>query len=111
MLTSPWTFSAAISSTGYLKQAGGDRVILVGEAPGDRLRFFAEGGPKTLPRSGALILTATQRHDYLTGCQGFTDCHGAVVRYPIAVKSLDPEVAAPWTIEAYAAGETQEWKQ
>jgi hypothetical protein len=104
VLTSPWTFSAAISSVGYLKQAGGDRVTLVGEAPGDRLRFFAEGGPRTLPRSGVFVMAATQRHDYVTGCVGFNDCHAAVVRYPIAVKNLDPEIAAPWTLEAYAAG-------
>lgn len=104
VLTAPWTFSAAISSVGYLKQAGGDRVVLVGEPPGDRLRFWAEGGPRTLPRSGALLLAATQRHDYLTGCKNFTDCHGAVVRYPIAVKTLDPDVPAPWTIDAYAVG-------
>jgi hypothetical protein len=103
VLMAPWTFSAAISSIGYLKQAGGDRVILVGEPPGDRLRFWAEGGPTTLPRSGALLLAATQRHDYLTGCKDFADCHGAVVRYPISVKTLDPDVAAPWTIDAYAA--------
>lgn len=105
VLTSPWTFSAAISSTGYLKQGGGTRVVLAGEAPGDRLRFFAEGQqPAMLPHSGAMVLMATQRHDYLTGCQGFSDCHGAVVRFPIAVKSLDPEVPAPWTLESYAAG-------
>jgi hypothetical protein len=104
VLTSPWTFSAAISTTAYLKQAGGDRVVLVGEAPGDRLQFFAEGQPTSLPRSGAMILMATQRHDYLTGCKGFTDCHGPVVRYPISVKSLAPDVAAPWTLESYAAG-------
>ncbi|MES2125490.1 MAG: hypothetical protein V4503_12460, partial [Gemmatimonadota bacterium] len=104
VLTSPWTFSAAISSTGYLKQGGGSRVVLVGEAPGDRLNFFAEGQPVRLPASGAMFLVATQRHDYQTGCRGFTDCHGPVVRYPIAVKSLAPDVAAPWTLESYAAG-------
>jgi hypothetical protein len=104
VLTSPWTFSAAISSVGYLKQAGGDRVVLVGEAPGDRLQFWAEGQPVRLPNSGALILIATQRHDYLTGCRNFSDCHPYVRRFPIAVKSLAPEVSAPWTLEAYAAG-------
>jgi hypothetical protein len=104
VLTSPWTFSAAISSVGYLKQAGGERVVLVGEAPGDRLQFWAEGQPVRLPNSGALILIATQRHDYLTGCRTFSDCHSFVRRFPIAVESLAPEVAAPWTLEAYVAG-------
>ena len=104
VLTSPWTFSAAISSIGYLKQAGQARVVLVGEAPGDRLRFWAEGRPIRLPHSGAMVLMATQRHDYLTGCRGYSDCHEAVVTHPIAVKTLDPEIAAPWTTSGYAAG-------
>lgn len=104
LLTSPWTFSAAISSTGYVKQAGGSRVTLVGEAPGDRLDFFAEGRPIRLPNSGAMVLMATERHDYANGCRAYTDCHPEVVRHPIAVRSLEPEVRAPWTIEAYIAG-------
>lgn len=104
VLTSPWTFSAAISSVGYLKQSGGARVVLVGEAPGDRMNFFAEGRPVTLPNSGAMFLTATERHDYATGCRGFTDCHRPVAGFPIAVPNLEPEVAAPWLFESYRAG-------
>ena len=104
VLTSPWTFSAAISTVGYLKQKAPARVTIVGEAVGDRLVFFAEGQPITLPNSGIVILPATQRHDYRNGCREFTDCHQAVVRRPIAVPTLDPEIAAPWTLEAYRAG-------
>ncbi|HKP29109.1 MAG TPA: hypothetical protein VJU15_06885 [Gemmatimonadales bacterium] len=104
VLTSPWTFSAAISSTGYLKQAGKDRVTIVGEMVGDRLEFFSEGRTITLPNSGGIILYATERHDYKTGCKGFTDCHGPVVRNPIAVPTLEPEIKAPWTIESWLAG-------
>ncbi|HEV8201466.1 MAG TPA: hypothetical protein VGS03_15725 [Candidatus Polarisedimenticolia bacterium] len=104
VLTSPWTFSAAISTVGYLKQKAPSRVTLVGEAVGDRLVFFAEGRPVTLSNSGIVLLPSTQRHDYRNGCREFTDCHGAVVRHPIAVPTLDPEIAAPWTIEAYRAG-------
>lgn len=104
VLTSPWTFSAAISSVGYLKQAGGDRVTLVGEAPGDRLNFFAEGSPAALPHSGAMFLVAKERHDYQGGCKAYTDCHRPVIAYPIAVANLDPTVPAPWTAAAYQAG-------
>ena len=77
VLISPWTFSAAISSTGYLEQAAPDRVTLVGEAPGDRLEFFLEGSVVTLPNPGATLLNATERHDYRTGCRGKPDCHRA----------------------------------
>lgn len=103
-LTSPWTFSAAISSVGYLKQAAPERVTIIGEPVGDRLNFFSEGDIVTLPNSKAEMLNATERHDYATGCRGFSDCHGPVVRFPIAVPSLQPDVRAPWTIEAFLAG-------
>lgn len=103
-LTSPWTFSAAISSLGYLEQAAPDRVTIVGEEVGDRLEFFAEGFPVTLPSSGAAVSFSYERHDYHGGCRGFSDCHGSVVRYPIAVSSLSPDISAPWTIEAYRSG-------
>jgi hypothetical protein len=104
VLTSPWTFSAAISSVGYLEQAAPERVTLVGEAVGDRLRMWSEGEIVELPHSGVMILNATERHDYLTGCKGFKDCHGSVVRHPIVVPDLEPDLAAPWTLEAYRAG-------
>jgi hypothetical protein len=104
VLTSPWTFSAAISTVGYLKQSAPDRVTIVGEHVGDRLDFYAEGSVITLPNAGGAILYATERHDYRTGCRNIENCHGSVVRHPIEVESLAPDIAAPWTIEAYIAG-------
>jgi hypothetical protein len=103
-LTSPWTFSAAISTLGYLKQSAPDRVTIVGEAVGDRLVFFAEGKSTLLKHSKERFLYATERHDYRNGCAAFDDCHKPVVSRPIAVPSLDPDIKAPWTIEAYRAG-------
>lgn len=104
VLTSPWTFSAAISTIGYLEQSAPDRVVIVGEHVGDRLDFHAEGDVITLPHAGGAILYATERHDYRTGCRNIENCHGSVVRHPIAVESLAPDIVAPWTIEAYRAG-------
>jgi hypothetical protein len=104
VLTSPWTFSAAISSVGYLEQAGGDRVTIVGEMAGDRLEFWAEGRLARLPFTGAAMSYSTERHDYANGCKAFRDCHGSVVRAPISVRTFAPDIPAPWTIEAYVAG-------
>jgi hypothetical protein len=104
VLTSPWTFSAAISTIGYLEQAAPDRVTIVGEAVGDRLEFFAEGRPVKLEHSGVVVLYAGERHDYRNGCRKFDDCHRYVANRPIAVPSLAPDIAAPWTIEPYRAG-------
>lgn len=103
-LTSPWTFSAAISTLGYLKQAAPDRVTIVGEAVGDRLVFFAEGRGVTLKHSKENYRYSTERHDYRDGCKQFDDCHRMVVSRPIAVATLDPDISAPWTIDAYRAG-------
>ena len=102
-LTSPWTFSAAISTLGYLKQSAPARVVIVGESVGDRLQFFAEGRPITLTHSKEMVLPATERHDYQTGCRQMDDCHRNVVNRPIAVKTLDPDIPAPWTIDDYVA--------
>lgn len=104
VLTSPWTFSAAISSLGYLEQAAPDKVVIVGEAVGDRLMFFAEGAPIALPVSGIRVLAATERHDYADGCRAYSDCHGWVTRHPISVPDLEPDIVAPWTIDDYQSG-------
>lgn len=104
VLTSPFTFSAAVASAAYLEQAAPEKVIIVGEEVGDRLVFFAEGGGVTLPNSKGMIGMGTQRHDYAGGCRAYRDCHSSVVRDPIAVATLKPDIAAPWTIEAYLAG-------
>jgi hypothetical protein len=88
---------------GYLKQAAPDRVTIVGEAVGDRLNFFAEGKTVTLAHSKEAVLFATERHDYRNGCRTLDDCHRQVVTRPIAVPTLDPDIPAPWTIEAYRA--------
>jgi hypothetical protein len=104
VLTSPWTFSAGISTLGYLKQASPDRVVIVGEEIGDRLEMWSEGRLVELPFSGMAVRSSLERHDYRTGCRPYRDCHGPVIRHPIAVPTLAPDLPAPWTIEAYRAG-------
>lgn len=104
VLTSPLTFSAAISSIGYLEQAAPDKVTIVGEAVGDRQHFWAEGRGVDLPNNRGMIGLATQRHDYAGGCKAYTDCHVSVKVAPIAVASLAPDISAPWTIDAYLEG-------
>ncbi|WP_374658591.1 hypothetical protein [Inhella sp.] len=104
VLTSPWTFSAAISTLGYLKQAAPERVQIVGEPIGDRLVFFAEGRPLRLTHSGMVALMATERHDYRDGCRAFDDCHAPVRLRPIARPSLAPDLPVPWTFADYRAG-------
>lgn len=103
VITSGRTFSAAISTTGYVKQADPAKVRIVGEPVGDRLEFWAEGDMIELPGLGAKILHATERHNYQTGCQE-ADCHEAIRQNPIRVASLQPDLPAPLTFDDYVAG-------
>jgi hypothetical protein len=120
VLESPITFSAGMVGVAYLKQAGGDSVTLIGEAPGDRLMFFADQKQVTLPHSGVVMQWSTQRYDLQDGCRAYPDCFVGIAqpgsatgspdelaatvdkgagRKPIAVRTLDPEIAAPWSID------------
>ena len=63
----------------------------------------ADGKTVTLAHSKTVVLLATERHDYRDGCRKHDDCHRAVVARPIAISSLVPDIAAPWTIEVYRA--------
>ena len=102
-ITSGRTFSAAISSLGYLKQAAGDRLTIVGEPIGDRLEFWAEGDIMALPGLGAMLLYASERHNYMTGCPE-PDCHAAIREHPIRVRSLQPDIPTALSWADFRAG-------
>lgn len=102
-ITSGRTFSAAISSLGYLKQAAGDRLTIVGEPIGDRLEFWAEGDTLELPGLGAVLLYARERHNYLNGCPE-ADCHAAIRNHPIRVRSLQPDITVALRWADFQAG-------
>jgi hypothetical protein len=103
VVTSSWTFSAAIHTVATLKQAGGGQVVIVGEPVGDRLDFWAEGGTFELPNAFVRVHYAAGRHVYNGPCADPTQCVWLALRYPVRVTSLQPDVAAPLTFAAYRA--------
>jgi hypothetical protein len=104
VLTSGWTFSAAITTVAALEDEGGDQVTIVGEPVGDRLDFWAEGGSFELPNAFVLVHYATGRHVYNGPCTNLDDCFWLNYRYPVRVRSLDPDIPAPLTFAAYRDG-------
>lgn len=105
VITSPFTFSAAITTLGAIKQAGGDRVKIVGEEVGDRLDFYAEsGGAYHLPNSFINVNFATGRYTYDRPCTDTETCSWLIYKYPVLVENLVPDLAAPLTFSAYSAG-------
>jgi hypothetical protein len=103
VLTSPWTFSAAITTVTALKTYGRGAVTIVGEPVGDRLDFWAEGGGMMLPNAGFGAYYTTGRHIYDGACDAI-DCYWLNRFYPVRVDTLDPDIAVPSTFAAYRAG-------
>ena len=104
VITHTTTFSAGISSVGFVKQASPQRVAIVGEPSGDRLVFYGEPRDLVLPNSGIGISYATGLHDYLHGCRWFGPCYWVNWFYPIAVATLEPQLVAPLSFELVASG-------
>lgn len=101
VFTSPWTFSAAITTVAALKDAGGDQVTIVGEPVGDRLDFWAEGGTFELPNAFLQVHYAAGRHVYDGPCADIDQCFWLNYRYPVRVATLEPDIPAPLTFAAY----------
>ncbi|MEQ1755789.1 MAG: hypothetical protein ABL973_16830 [Micropepsaceae bacterium] len=104
VLTSPWTFSAAITTVAAVKDAGGRRVQIVGEPVGDRLDFWAEGGAFELPNAFVRVNYATGRHIYDGPCTDHETCYWLNERYPVRVSSLSPDITVPFSFRAYREG-------
>ena len=103
VLTSGYTFSAAITTTAFIKQAGCERVTIVGEPVGDRLTFWAEGGRFVLPNVQVGVSYAAGKHDYVHACWNVLECFWVNYLYPVRVDTLRPDIAAPLTFADYRA--------
>jgi hypothetical protein len=101
VLTSAWTFSAGNVSLALVKHHGGDKVLVIGEPVGDRIRTWAEGGTLQLPHSGLRIGFSTGRHDYSGSCFGTPGCFWVMYFYPTHVASFEPDAPVSYTFEDY----------
>jgi hypothetical protein len=104
VLTDSLTFSAAITTAAFVKDAGGDRVTIIGEPIGDRLSFFSEGGKACLPNLKVCVYYQRAKHDYQHACNDWHECYWLNWFYPVRVKSLQPDVAVPLKFEDWNAG-------
>ena len=94
VLTDGQTFSAAIFTTAFLKDAGGNRVKIVGEPVGDRLDFYSEGPRVCLPNSKLCFYFQIAKHDVSHLCLQ-RDCYWRDWYAPVRVKSLKPDELIP----------------
>jgi hypothetical protein len=103
VLTDATTFSAAIITAALAKHFVGERMRIVGEKPGDRLAFWAEGTAIDLPHSKININISTGYHDWAHGCRELR-CWWPNYFYDVGVGSLDPDVVVGWRFSDYARG-------
>jgi hypothetical protein len=102
VLTGPYTFSAGIVFAAAIKHDARDRVVLVGEPVGDRLRFWSEGSAVCTPRSGYCFQASSGLWDLTRGCAKEAACYGD--RLDARVDSLDPDIPAPLTSRDWLSG-------
>jgi len=99
LLVGRYTFSAGIVAAAIVKKSGGDRVRIIGESVGDRLRWWSEGRDACLPNSHLCLHVNDGLWDLTKGCAGERDCYGD--RFVPAIGSLDPDLNAPLTAAAW----------
>src|SRR5581483_3214061 len=90
VLTGAGTFSAGITTVAFIKQAGGERVTILGEPVGDRLHFFSEGNRGCLPNRPLCVSYQRGKHDYVRPCTDWDVCFWLNKLYPVRVESLEP---------------------
>ncbi len=103
LLTGEQTFSAAITTTAFVKQAAGSRAIILGEPVGDRLNFYGEGNAGCLPHEDLCLHYATGMHDYAHRCDDWDRCYWLNWIFPVQVKSLGPDETITMTFADYTA--------
>ena len=97
VITGRATFSAGISAAAQWRMA--TNVKIVGEAVGDDLDFWAEGGNIILPNSGLAAHFSNGAHSYSTApCPADTSC------FDLSAPSLRPDIPTSSTWEEYRRG-------
>jgi len=104
MLTGPGTFSAGISTAAFVKHAGQERVLILGQPVGDRLQFYSEGGRACLPNHPLCVAYETGKHDYQHACTDWDVCFWLNYFFKFRVKSLDPDDLIPLSFKDWRAG-------
>ena len=102
VLVSRHTFSAGIVSAAAFKHDAPTRVHVVGEAVGDRLRWWSEGDNVCMPNSHYCLHMTTGLWDLVHGCAAQPGCYGD--QYGAQVSHLDPDIDAPITAGSWLAG-------
>ncbi len=104
IITNNFTFSAGLVLAALLKFHGGERASIVGETPGDRPSFWAEGGVFDLPGTRLPVRCATHYHNWEVGSRDPLASPWFNVLYNVPAGSLDPAPCVETAFGDYASG-------
>lgn len=104
LISGAQTFSAGMSTMGFVKQRAPGKVTIVGQEPGDRMQFWSEGQTMELPNSKILFRYSTGYVDMQGPCNDYSKCFWIGALYPIEVGSLSPDVKVTTSFADYIAG-------
>ena len=102
VIVSPLTFSAGIVAAALVEMSAPERVAIVGEPVGDRLRFWSEGRDVCLPSTGYCVNMRDGLWDLVKGCVQEPGCYGD--QFKARVPDLDPDMPAPLTARSWLDG-------
>lgn len=103
ILVDKFTFSAAIVFVAILTRKLGGGGQLIGEPMGDGSRFYAEGGTRELPQTGAAVRYATAYHDWHKG-RAASSTPPDIVPHLVAAGSLMPDRPVEITVPNLQSG-------
>ncbi|MCR9138238.1 MAG: peptidase S41 [Alphaproteobacteria bacterium] len=103
ILVDKFTFSAAIVFVAILKRRLRGSGQLIGEPMGDGTRFYAEGGTRELPQSGAAVRYSTAYHDWHDG-RAAPSTPSDIVPHLVAAGGLMPDRSVEITVSDLQSG-------
>jgi len=102
VIVSRLTFSAGIVAAALIEMSAPERVKIVGEPVGDRLRFWSEGHDVCLPSTRYCVHMRDGLWDLVKGCAQEPGCYGD--QFKARVPDLDPDIPAPLTARSWLDG-------
>ncbi len=87
LIISNKTYSAGIATAARIKHYAKEKIFILGEEVGDRLKFWSESEIVTLPNSGIRIYNPQKEHDWKDNSQNKYS-HKPNLKYGVAAKDL-----------------------
>ncbi|MEM8510222.1 MAG: hypothetical protein AAF717_20480 [Bacteroidota bacterium] len=110
LVLSNTTYSAGIVTAARIKQYAQDKLVVVGEAVGDRLKFWAERQVVTLPHLKIRIYNAQKEHDWAHNKRSLFRTHLPNFLYGVVAKDLDIDQEIQLRFDTYMKNSDPVWE-